>query len=122
MTVLISFDIDGTLEIGDPPGIITMTMVRRARELGYFIGSCSDRTLTMQQLSWESQNIAVDFMVLKQNLDDVKAQFEASSYYHIGDTDIDAHYAERSGFHFVWATAEAISASAAEFSTVFTGL
>jgi hypothetical protein len=29
---LISFDIDGTLEVGDPPGSLTMAMVRRAKD------------------------------------------------------------------------------------------
>ena len=43
MVILISFDIDGTLEVGDPPGVLTMDMVRRAQEKGCVIGSCSDR-------------------------------------------------------------------------------
>jgi hypothetical protein len=43
VTIVLSFDIDGTLELGDPPGGITMEMVRRAHELGYLVGSCSDR-------------------------------------------------------------------------------
>ena len=122
MTILISFDIDGTLEIGDPPGIITIPMVRRARDLGYLIGSCSDRTLSMQQRLWGEQNLDVHFMVLKHNLAEVKAQFNAITYYHIGDTNIDAHYAQRAGFHFIWSEAEAIAASAPELSTIFSGL
>ena len=40
---LISFDIDGTLEAGDPPGPITMDMVRTIKALGYVIGSGSDQ-------------------------------------------------------------------------------
>jgi hypothetical protein len=36
---LISFDIDGTLEVGGPPGSITIERVRQALELGYIIGS-----------------------------------------------------------------------------------
>ena len=39
---LVSFDIDGTLEIGDPPGIITIGAVHTARRLGYLVGTCSD--------------------------------------------------------------------------------
>ena len=46
MVVLISFDIDGTLELGDPPGVPTMDMVRLVQEKGFLIGSCSDRTLS----------------------------------------------------------------------------
>ena len=46
---LLSFDIDGTLEIGDPPGIIPVALVRRAKALGYLVGSCSDRPVSFQQ-------------------------------------------------------------------------
>jgi hypothetical protein len=42
---LVSFGIDGTAEMGDPPGIVTISIVRQAKSLGYLIGSCSDRTL-----------------------------------------------------------------------------
>ena len=36
LAILISFDIDGTLEVGDPPGILTMEMVRSAQQKGFF--------------------------------------------------------------------------------------
>jgi hypothetical protein len=98
---LISFDIDGTLEVGDPPGIITMDMVRLMQTLGYLIGSCSDRPVSHQQQIWAQHNIRVDFTVLKHRLDDVKAQFQTEAYYHIGDTDMDHFYAARAGFRFV---------------------
>ena len=99
MTKLVSFDIDGTLEVGDPPGIITMDMVRLTQTLGYLIGSCSDRPISYQQQLWD-YNIHVDFMVLKHQLADVKAQFQTEAYYHIGDTDIDHFFATRAGFRF----------------------
>ena len=38
MQRLISFDIDGTLEVGDPPGVIPLTAVRIAREFGLKAG------------------------------------------------------------------------------------
>jgi FMN phosphatase YigB (HAD superfamily) len=99
---LISFDIDGTLEVGDPPGYITMKMVRRAKDLGYIIGSCSDRTVSNQRRIWMAHDISVAFTVLKHQLDLVKAQFNAEQYYHIGDTNMDRHYAERAGFAFFY--------------------
>ena len=102
MARLISFDIDGTLETGDPPGCITMTLVRKARELGYIIGSCSDRPVSHQQRMWMEHGIPVAFTVLKHHLDQVKAQFSAEQYYHIGDTNMDRYYAERNGFVFFY--------------------
>ena len=101
LATLISFDIDGTLEVGDPPGCITLDMVRAAKASGCIIGSCSDRTVSNQQRIWETAGIAMEFTVLKHQLDAVKEQFPAEDYYHIGDTDLDRQYAERNGFHFL---------------------
>ena len=97
---LISFDIDGTLEVGDPPGCIDMDMVRSAKAQGYIIGSCSDRTVTNQKRIWQEQGIEVSFTVLKHQLGQVKSEFSADEYYHIGDTNIDQQYAEREGFTY----------------------
>jgi hypothetical protein len=102
---LISFDIDGTLEVGDPPGLITMDMVRAIKAWGYVIGSGSDRPLSSQRHLWESHHIIVDFTALKHRLADVKARFQAEVCYHIGDTDMDRFLAERAGFRFVRADA-----------------
>ena len=104
---LVSFDIDGTLEVGDPPGIVTIEMVRRARDLGYVIGSCSDRTIRFQEALWVRLGIAPDFTVLKHRLADVKARFSVETYYHIGDTDLDDYVACSAGFRFLKADAAA---------------
>ena len=101
MVKLISFDIDGTMEFGDPPGKMTLNMVRRARELGYLVGSCSDRPLSNQRELWKKHNFEVDFIVLKHQLDGVKDKFEAEQYYHIGDTEVDRYYATRAGFIYM---------------------
>ena len=102
MVKLISFDIDGTLEVGDPPGRITIARVRQALELGYIVGSCSDWPVSRQQRMWTEHRIAVAFTVLKHQLDRVRAQFSAEEYYHIGDTNMDQHYAERNGFAYFY--------------------
>jgi hypothetical protein len=103
LVILISFDIDGTLEVGDPPGVLTMDMVRRARERGFLIGSCSDRPISAQRAIWGQHNISIDFTVGKMMLPNVKAQFEADVYCHIGDReDLDKKYALEAGFEFLW--------------------
>lgn len=101
MPVLVSFDIDGTLEAGDPPGPITMSMVRRARDHGCIIGSSSDRPLPVQQAIWDRHGIEVSFVSGKQDLPGVKSRFPAEEYYHVGDTELDRQFALAAGFHFV---------------------
>jgi hypothetical protein len=98
---LLSFDIDGTLEIGDPPGIIPISLVKRAKQLGYLIGSCSDRPISFQEATWAGLGMVPDFTVLKHRLGDVKARFAAAAYFHVGDTDIDEHFARLAGFVFL---------------------
>ncbi len=105
MVTLVSFDIDGTLEVGDPPGIITIAMVATLKRRGDVIGSCSDRPLSYQAAMWQRLAIVPDFTVLKHRLADVKARFAAGAYYHIGDTEIDDHFATRAGFQFLRADA-----------------
>ena len=103
LVILISFDIDGTLEVGDPPGILTMAMVRRAQAKGVVIGSCSDRPISAQRAIWGQYSILIDFAVGKLMLPVVKAKFEAEVYYHIGDReDLDKQYALAAGFEFLW--------------------
>jgi hypothetical protein len=98
MPKLISFDIDGTLEVGDPPGYITIAHVQQALALGYIVGSCSDWPVSHQRRMWSERGITVSFTVLKHQLDRVRAEFSAEAYFHIGDTNMDKHYAERNGF------------------------
>ena len=102
MAVLVSFDIDGTLEAGDPSGPITMSMVRRALAQGCIIGSSSDRPLPVQRAIWDRHNIEVSFVSSKQDLPSVKSRFPADEYYHIGDTEMDQQFALAAGFNFVW--------------------
>jgi hypothetical protein len=102
LATLISFDIDGTLEVGNPPGYITIERVRKALELGYIIGSCSDWPVRWQQDLWKEHGIPVAFTVLKHHLDRVRAEFSAEQYVHIGDTDMDRYFAERNGFVYFY--------------------
>ena len=68
MATLVSFDIDGTLEIGEPPGLLTVGAVRAARGLGYLVGTCSDRPVAHQRELWARLGLIPDFTVLKHRL------------------------------------------------------
>ena len=105
--ILVSFDIDGTLEVGQPPGIVPIALVRQAQRLGYLVGSCSDRPLSYQQAMWERVQIVADFTALKHRLDEVKERFPAAAYYHVGDTDLDRFFATAAGFRFLRADPDA---------------
>ena len=85
----------------DEMGVL-LTLKTDPADMGYIIGSCSDRTISHQQRLWVGQEITVAFTVLKHQLDQVKTLFSAEQYYHIGDTNIDRHYAERAGFTFFY--------------------
>ncbi len=98
---LISFDIDGTLEAGEPPGLIPMQLVRQAKAMGWLIGSCSDRPVSAQRQMWERHAIEVDFVATKTQLEAIRQRLEADSYLHIGDTDVDRQYAIWAGFEFL---------------------
>ena len=103
MTVLISLDIDGTVDVGDPPGPVTMEMARLAVARGCIVGSCSDRPLSTQRKIFAQHGIEVQFAVSKHMLEQVKAKFEADTYVHVGDReDLDKRYALKAGFDFLW--------------------
>jgi len=101
--LLVSFDIDGTLEIGDPPGRVPLAVVRRAKARGYVVGSASDRVVSDQRRLWAEHGIPMDFVGHKHRLDEVKARFDGiTRWIHIGDTEVDRHYATLHGFEFFW--------------------
>jgi len=101
MKRLISFDIDGTIEVGDQPGEITLATVRLAHDLGIVIGSCSDRPVGVQQALWAKHDIPMRFTVLKQNLMDVRESFDVDHYMHTGDSPIDEQMAREAEFEFL---------------------
>jgi hypothetical protein len=99
---VLSLDIDGTLETGDPPGPLSIEAVLQARTGGAIIGSCSDRTLTEQRMMWDSRQIAPEFVARKTELMGVRDTFpDAVAFVHVGDTDVDRRWARAAGFSFV---------------------
>ncbi len=99
--LLVSFDIDGTMEFGHPPGPITVAVVRSVGAAGHTIGSASDRTRSDQQSLWELHDVEVAFIGGKHHLTEVRERFPSARYVHIGDTHVDEHFARLAGFEFV---------------------
>jgi hydroxymethylpyrimidine pyrophosphatase-like HAD family hydrolase len=102
--VLVSFDIDGTLEAGDPPGPITFALVAEAKARGHVIGSASDRTLSEQRAIWQQAGLSVDFVCHKHRLLESTRHLHCQRKLHIGDTSLDEYYARLAGFEFYYAT------------------
>lgn len=99
---LVSFDIDGTMEFGDPAGLVRVERVRELAVRGHVVGSGSDRTVADQQRLWERHDLEVHFVGHKHHLHEVRERFEASRWIHIGDTQADEYYALQAGFEFYW--------------------
>jgi hypothetical protein len=99
--VLVSFDIDGTMEFGDPPGPVSPEIVRALIERGCILGCASDREVSSQAALWRRHDIELSFIGGKHNLPTVKTTFNADRYIHIGDTDLDKRYAIQAGFEFI---------------------
>ncbi|MET0276088.1 MAG: HAD family hydrolase [Acidimicrobiia bacterium] len=99
--VLVSFDIDGTMEFGDPPGPVSAAVARELVERGYIVGVASDWPRSAQQPLWSTHGLEPRFVGGKHRLHEVRAQFDADHYIHVGDTDIDERYARQAGFAFI---------------------
>jgi len=102
LKILLSIDIDGTLELGDPPGPVTLEMVRRAIDQGCIVGSASDRSVSAQVKMWERAGIEVSFTANKHLLSEIKERFEADYYVHMGDRNLDEQFAREAEMDFIW--------------------
>jgi hypothetical protein len=104
--ILVSVDIDGTLEAGDPPGPVPLEFVRRVRALGAVgavgavVGSSSDRTIADQRRFWRAAGVRIDFVVLKHQLPGLPGRYTCDRYLHVGDSMMDEYYAGVAGFDF----------------------
>ena len=104
MDRVLLFDIDGTMEFGDPPGPVPVTVVSELAARGYLVGSASDWPPSGQRRIWAENGIEPHFVGGKHNLDTVRARFEAVRYVHVGDTDVDERYALLASFDFLLVT------------------
>jgi hypothetical protein len=99
--VVISFDIDGTMEFGEPPGPVSASIARELVDRGCIVGVGSDWAVSCQGPAWARHGIAPRFVGGKHHLPAVKSRFTADRYVHVGDTPVDEHYAGLAGFTFL---------------------
>ena len=99
--ILVSFDIDGTMEFGDPPGPVSAAVARELVGRGYIVGVASDWPRSSQQPLWSRHGVEPEFVGGKHHLHEVKEQFPADRYVHVGDTEVDERYALLAGFEFL---------------------
>jgi phosphoglycolate phosphatase-like HAD superfamily hydrolase len=99
--ILVSFDIDGTMEFGDPPGPVPAEVARELVGRGYIVGVASDWPRSSQQPLWSRHGVEPEFVGGKHHLHEVKEQFAADRYVHVGDTEVDERYALLAGFEFL---------------------
>jgi hypothetical protein len=100
-TIVISFDLDGTLQFGDPPGPIPCTTVRALRQAGAAVGSASDRTARDQIRLWQRFGLEADFAVAKAQLRLIPSRYPTRRLVHIGDRFADYLEASNAGALFV---------------------
>jgi len=99
--VVVSFDIDGTMEFGDPPGPVSAAVARELVDRGHVVGVASDWPRSNQQPLWSRHGVEPQFVGGKHHLHEVKARFTAERYIHVGDTEVDEQYALLAGFEFL---------------------
>lgn len=100
---LITFDIDGTMEFGDPPGVLTHEHIDYFRSRGAIIGSASDRPQSAQVAMWSGYGAEVDFTIMKHRMPELRERYpEAETYWHVGDRPVDQQIAEVAKFTFFW--------------------
>ena len=104
--ILISFDIDGTLSCGDPPGPICSDILQRLVNLGVVVGSCSQNDIFEQEDAWRVIDVHPLFLVSKEYLGILKTYYpETERHIHIGDwLGLDDVVATMAGFEFIHAS------------------
>lgn len=98
---LISFDIDGTLEVGDPPELSLSAPSDERVTAATSSGVARTGTVRYQEELWAQHGVTMDFVIVKQGLLTIKSTFDIEQHLHIGDTDVDALIARQAGFSFL---------------------
>lgn len=99
--LVVSFDIDGTLEFGDPNGPVVTGLVRALQDTRVVVGSASDRTVLDQRRVWSAAGIEPEFVVVKNHLRRIPNDYPGGLLVHVGDRFADELEAANAGAVFV---------------------
>src|SRR5262249_49660496 len=99
--ILVSCDTAGRMECAAPPGRVPAEVARELVGRGYIVGVASDWPRSSQQPLWSRHGVEPEFVGGKHHLHEVKEQFAADRYVHVGDTEVDERYALLAGFEFL---------------------
>ncbi|MDA0365956.1 MAG: HAD family hydrolase [Chloroflexi bacterium] len=99
--LVVSFDIDGTLEFGDPNGPVVSELVRTLQRAQVVVGSASDRTVLDQRRVWAAADLEPAFVVVKNHLRFVPERHPSDLLIHVGDRFADELEAANAGAVFV---------------------
>ncbi|MEX2229883.1 MAG: hypothetical protein WEB13_09645 [Dehalococcoidia bacterium] len=99
--LVVSFDIDGTLEFGDPNGPVAARLVRALQRASVVVGSASDRTVLDQARVWAAAGVEPAFVVVKNQLRRIPTDYPDRLLVHVGDRFADALEAANAGAVFV---------------------
>ncbi|MFI5048069.1 MAG: hypothetical protein ACHQIG_13465, partial [Acidimicrobiia bacterium] len=93
------------MEFGEPPGPVPASVARALFDRGCIVVVASDWPRSSQAPLWNRHGMEPHFVGGKHHLHQVRVEFEADYYIHVGDTDVDARYAELAGFAFIHVSA-----------------
>jgi hypothetical protein len=99
--LLLSLDIDGTMEFGDPPGPLVTATVHEVVRRGGIVGCASSWPISSQAPLWLRHGVELAFAGGKDVLMTLRERFPAARYVHVGDTDWDASSALDADFEFL---------------------
>lgn len=103
---IISLDIDLTLRIGEDyedESMIHPSEISRLQQLGYIVGTCSDREPTDQRETLAALGQQPDFYIPKEMLAWAKKLLPGESHLHVGDDQRrDRDIAHQAGFRHQW--------------------
>lgn len=100
MSVVVAFDVDGTLEVGEPKGPIKLEAVKRLKEAGLIVGIVGARERVEGRLK------GLDFYMdgdpfKERNLKEVAGRYRPALAIYVADRPSDREAALKAGFCYV---------------------